>query len=102
VRAGRRSASGGWAGSRRGIGDLFVAFSTAPDRTARAAGRGPVRMVPDEQTDALNEATVQATEEAIINAMLAARTMRGADGLVVPALPHDRLKAILRKYHRLK
>jgi L-aminopeptidase/D-esterase-like protein len=59
-------------------------------------------MVPDERTDALNEATVQATEEAIINAMLAARTMRGADGLVVPALPHDRLKAILRKYHRLK
>jgi D-aminopeptidase len=59
-------------------------------------------MVPDEGTDALNEATVQATEEAIINAMLGARTMRGADDLVVPALPHDRLKTILRKYSRLK
>jgi L-aminopeptidase/D-esterase-like protein len=45
---------------------------------------------------------VQATEEAIINAMLAAKTMRGADGYVVPALPHDRLKEVLRKYGRLQ
>jgi D-aminopeptidase len=92
---------GGIAGP--GSGDLMIAFST--QNTAPAPGPDGslgVRMVPDERTDALNEATVQATEEAIINAMLAARTMRGANGLVVPALPHDRLKAILRKYHRLK
>jgi L-aminopeptidase/D-esterase-like protein len=43
---------------------------------------------------------VQATEEAIINAMLAARTMKGADDLVVPALPHDRLRQILARYGR--
>jgi len=92
---------GGIAGP--GSGDLMIAFSTQnTDPPPGPDGALPVRMVPDEQTDALNEATVQATEEAIINAMLAARTMRGADGLVVPALPHDRLKAILRKYHRLK
>jgi D-aminopeptidase len=48
------------------------------------------------------EATVQATEEAIINAMLAARTMCEADYLRVPALPHDRLRAVLAKYGRLK
>ena len=47
------------------------------------------------------EATVQATEEAIINAMLAAKTMTGADYYRVPALPHDRLRAVLRKYGRL-
>ena len=92
---------GGIAGP--GSGDLMIAFSTQnTDPPPGPDGALPVRMVPDEQTDALNEATVQATEEAIINAMLAARTMRGADGLVVPALPHDRLKTILRKYHRLK
>jgi len=44
---------------------------------------------------------VQATEEAIVNAMLAARTMTGADDLTVYALPHDRLRAVLRKYGRL-
>jgi L-aminopeptidase/D-esterase-like protein len=45
---------------------------------------------------------VQATEEAIINAMLAAQTMTGADYLRVPAIPHDQLRSILRKYGRLK
>jgi D-aminopeptidase len=92
---------GGIAGP--GSGDLMIAFSTQnTDPAPGPDGALPVRMVPDEGTDALNEATVQATEEAIINAMLGARTMRGADDLVVPALPHDRLKTILRKYSRLK
>jgi L-aminopeptidase/D-esterase-like protein len=90
---------GGIAGS--GSGDLFIAFSTQDSGTPGADGTAPVRMLPDERIDPLYEATVQATEEAIINAMLAARTMRGADGLVIPALPHDRLRAVLRKYHRL-
>ena len=43
---------------------------------------------------------MQATEEAIINAMLAAKTMKGADNYVVPALPHDRLRVVMRKYGR--
>jgi L-aminopeptidase/D-esterase-like protein len=89
---------GGIAGA--GSGDLFIAFSTA------SVGKGgePVRsvgMLGDERIDPVYEATVQATEEAIINAMLAARTMRGADGYVVPALPHDRLRQVMRKYGRL-
>ena len=91
---------GGIAGS--GSGDLFIAFSTQDVGSPGPDGTPSVRMFPDERIDPLYEATVQATEEAIINAMLAARTMRGADGLVIPALPHERLREILRKYHRLR
>ena len=89
---------GGIAGA--GSGDLFIAFSTA--RVGAAGERvRTVRMLGDEAIDPVYEATVQATEEAIINAMLAAKTMRGADGYVVPALPHDRLREVMRKYGRL-
>ena len=90
---------GGIAGA--GSGDLFIAFSTASTGEPGAHGVRPVMMLGDERIDPVYEATVQATEEAIINAMLAAKTMRGADGYVVPALPHDRLKAVLGKYGRL-
>jgi len=90
---------GGIAGA--GSGDLFIAFSTATTGSPGEHGVRPVRMLGEERIDPVYEATVQATEEAIINAMLAAKTMRGADGYVVPALPHDRLKHVLRKYGRL-
>jgi L-aminopeptidase/D-esterase-like protein len=89
---------GGIAGA--GSGDLFIAFSTASVGTGEDRVR-KVEMLGDERIDPVYEATVQATEEAIINAMLAAKTMRGADGYVVPALPHDRLRQALRKYGRL-
>jgi L-aminopeptidase/D-esterase-like protein len=59
-------------------------------------------MLSDERIDPIYEATVQATEEAIINALLAATTMTGANDLRVPALPHDRLREVLRKYGRLR
>ena len=91
---------GGIAGA--GSGDLFIAFSTASTGTPGEHGVRPVQMLGEERIDPVYEATVQATEEAIINAMLAAKTMRGADGYVVPALPHDRLKEVLRKYGRLR
>jgi L-aminopeptidase/D-esterase-like protein len=90
---------GGIAGA--GSGDLFIAFSTASTGAPGAQGVRTVGMLGDERIDPVYEATVQATEEAIINAMLAAKTMRGADNYVVPALPHDRLKEVLRKYGRL-
>jgi D-aminopeptidase len=61
-----------------------------------------VSMLSDERIDPVYRATVQATEEAIVNALLAARTMTGADDLRVPALPHDQLRTILRKYGRLR
>ena len=89
---------GGIAGA--GSGDLFIAFSTAGTGTPGEHGVRPVRMLGDDRIDPVYEATVQATEEAIINSMLAAKTMRGADGYVVPALPHDRLRELMRKYGR--
>jgi len=81
-------------------GDLFIAFSTAPTGTPGENGVSAVQMLSEDRITPVYEATVQATEEAIINAMLAAKTMRGANGYVVPALPHDRLKGVLRKYGR--
>jgi D-aminopeptidase len=90
---------GGIAGA--GSGDLFIAFSTASTGTPGEHGVRAVRMLGENRIDPVYEATVQATEEAIINAMLAAKTMRGADEYVVPALPHGRLKEVLRKYGRL-
>jgi D-aminopeptidase len=84
-------------------GDLFLAFSTGKiDASRDRQGVQPLRMLSDERIDPIYEATVQATEEAIINAMLAAQTMTGADDLRVPAIPHDQLRSILRKYGRLK
>jgi len=83
-------------------GDIFLAFSTANPRAAAATGLATVTMLPNDRIDPVFEATVQATEEAIINAMLAAETMTGADSVRSYALPHDRLRAALRKYNRLQ
>jgi L-aminopeptidase/D-esterase-like protein len=58
-------------------------------------------MLPNDSLNPLFLATVQATEEAVINAMVAAQTMTGIDGHTVIGLPHDRLRAILKKYNRL-
>ncbi|MFL5492811.1 MAG: P1 family peptidase [Gemmatimonadales bacterium] len=88
--------------SGAGSGDLFLAFSTAPTGIADSTRVATVRMVSEDRVDPLYEATVQATEEAIINAMLAARTMTGADWYQVPALPHDRLRAVLARHGRLR
>jgi L-aminopeptidase/D-esterase-like protein len=81
-------------------GDLIVSFSTAtasgndPDRTV------PVTITPlaSDTLDPLFEGTVEATEEAIVNALVAARTMTGADGMRLFALPHEELRAILMRY----
>src|SRR5213592_1862156 len=83
-------------------GDIFVAFSTANPRASVDTGLAAATMLPNERITPLFEATVQATEEAIVNALLAAETMVGADDLKVSALPHDRLREILRKYNRLE
>ena len=91
---------GGVAGSSSG--DLFLAFSTASPGSGDSTGVTAVRMLQDERIDPVYEATVQATEEAIINAMLAAKTMTGADYLRVSALPHERVRTILQKYGRLR
>jgi D-aminopeptidase len=82
-------------------GDIFVAFSTANSRDTGPGTTQTLTMLRNERLNPLFEATIQATEEAIVNALVAARTMVGANDLVVPALPHDRLRAVLAKYNRL-
>ena len=82
-------------------GDIFVAFSTANPGVASDTGVARVAMLPNARMNALFTATVQATEEAIVNALLAAETMTGANEVHVFALPHDRLLAAMRKYNRL-
>jgi len=84
-----------------GSGDIFVAFSTANAGVGSGAETLEVRMLPNERLNPLFEATVQATEEAIINALVAAETMTGADDHKVIALPHERLREALKKYNRL-
>src|SRR6266508_2353049 len=81
-------------------GDIFIAFSTANPHASRDSGLAQVSMAANDRITPLFEATVQATEEAIVNAMLAARTMTGADDLTVYALPHDRLRDVLKRYNR--
>ena len=81
-------------------GDIFVAFSTANPRAATDTGVARVGMVPNARINPLFYATVQATEEAILNALLAADTMTGADDTRVYALPVERLLAVMRKYGR--
>ena len=87
--------------SGNGSGDIFIAFSTANPGAAKTAGPVPLTMIPNDEMNPLFEATVDATEEAVINAMVGAETMTGADGHKVLALPHDHLREILRKYNRL-
>jgi D-aminopeptidase len=82
-------------------GDIFIAFSTANAGAAADTTSVTVQMLPNERLDPLFTATVQATEEAVTNAMLAAETMTGADSIRAYALPHDRLTGILRRYNRL-
>ena len=82
-------------------GDIFIAFSTANPHASRDSGLAQVAMAANDRITPLFEATVQATEEAIVNAMLAAQTMTGADDLTVYALPHDRLRGVLKRYNRL-
>jgi len=84
-----------------GSGDLFIAFSTANPRAIAPKGLHQITMLPNDQLDSLFLATVQATEEAVINAMVAAKDMKGINDHFVPALPHDKLLEVLKKYNRV-
>jgi D-aminopeptidase len=85
-----------------GSGDIFIAFSTAGAAAVSARKDvASVQMLPNERIDPLFLATVQATEEAIVNALIAAETMTGVDGNTVHAIPHDRLRQVMKKYNRL-
>lgn len=83
-------------------GDIFLAFSTANSGAAIRQGIRSVKMLPNDEINPLFEATIQATEEAILNAMIAAETMTGINDFTVHCLPHDRVRDVLAKYNRLK
>ena len=87
--------------SGNGSGDIFIAFSTANPRAEAAQGTRQIELLSNDRINPIFLATVQATEEAVVNAMIAARTMTGKNGRTVLALPHDQLREILRKYNRL-
>lgn len=87
--------------SGNGSGDIFIAFSTANPEAGKPSGVATLKMLPNERMNPLFDATVQATEEAIVNALVAAVTMTGRDNHRVLAIPHDRLRDVLRKYNRL-
>jgi L-aminopeptidase/D-esterase-like protein len=85
-------------------GDLIMAFSTVPDAVngPEQNSPSPISPVPDSEVNAVFEAAVQATEEAIVNALVAARTSTGADGYTMFALPHRELQTLLKRYNRLE
>jgi L-aminopeptidase/D-esterase-like protein len=89
---------GGFAGN--GSGDIFIAFSTANPGVGARTGLPTAQMLPNDQLNPLFLATVQATEEAIVNALVAAETMTGINGNTKHAIPHKRLKEIMKKYKR--
>jgi L-aminopeptidase/D-esterase-like protein len=84
-----------------GSGDLFLAFSTANAVPEESKKPGTVQLLASDDMSPLFAAVVQATEEAIVNALVAGRTMTGRDGHVIVGLPHDRLREALKKYGRL-
>jgi len=84
-----------------GSGDIFLAFSTANPGAVGSKSIHDLKMLPNDSLDPIFLATVQATEEAVINAMVAAETMKGIDNHQAIALPHDKLREVLKKYNRL-
>jgi D-aminopeptidase len=89
---------GSYAGN--GSGDIFIAFSTANPGAAARLGDKQAKFLPNDSLSPLFLATVEATEEAIVNALVAGRDMTGINGNTVYGLPHDRLKALMQKYNR--
>lgn len=87
--------------SSNGSGDIFIAFSTANSGAGMEPGPNSVLTVSNERISPLFSATVEATEEAIVNTLVAAKTMTGIDNRTVIGLPHDRLQTVLKKYNRL-
>jgi D-aminopeptidase len=104
-RAGLGVARGG-GGGENSSGDIFFAFATGNrglrvEADANAPRTFPLEMLNDDHISELFWAAIEATEEAILNSMLAAEAMTGRDGVTFPALPHDRLAEVMRRYGRL-
>jgi D-aminopeptidase len=102
-RIARRAALGlGRTGSyaANGSGDIFVAFSTANSAALQGKPLADSSSIGNGHLDPFFAATVEATEEAIANALVAARDMQGMNGHVVRALPHDMLLELLKRHGR--
>jgi L-aminopeptidase/D-esterase-like protein len=82
-------------------GDIFITFSTANPGAFGDRRLAHLEMLPNDILNPLLRATIEATEEAVINAMIAAATMTGRDGHIAHAIPHDRLREVLRRHGRL-
>ena len=91
--------NGSYAGN--GSGDIFIAFSTANAGAVSNKELNDAKFVGNDSMDPLFLGTVEATEEAIINAMIAARDLKGQGGRYAIAIPHDELRQVLRQYNRL-
>jgi len=88
--------------SSNGSGDIYIAFSTANAGAAAARDTAQVSMLSNDRIGAVFQATVEATEEAIVNALVAAETMTGVDGHRTDAISHDALRDVLRRHNRLR
>ncbi|MGA7673386.1 MAG: P1 family peptidase [Nitrolancea sp.] len=91
--------------ARQSSGDILVAFSNAPENRFDRFNRAAVldcQRVNDERINDFFQATIEATSEAVLNAMVVAETMVGRDGNIAHALPHDRLREIMRRHGRLR
>jgi len=82
-------------------GDIFIAFSTANPEVSKMSDLAHLTMLPNEMINPIFRAAVEATEEAIVNALVAAEDMTGINGNKVYAIPHELLKEVMRKYNRL-
>ena len=91
--------NGSYAGN--GSGDIFIAFSTANDNAKQGGKVTTVKMITNDEIDPLFLGTVQATEEAIINALVAGKDMTGNKGRTVKAVSHEKLQQILEQHNRL-
>ena len=86
--------------AHNGSGDIFLAFSTqSPPHNAKGTHQ-TWNVLTKEALDRVFKATVEATEESVINALIAAETMKGKNGNTFYAIPHDQVKAVLKKYNR--
>lgn len=85
-----------------GSGDIFIAFSTANTKAFSRTAETTVTMYSNDLMNDLFAATIEATEEAIINALVAAKTMKAINDNTIFALPHEEVISILKKYNRIK
>jgi D-aminopeptidase len=95
----------GGGGGENSSGDLAIAFATGnrglrPEEAVGVPAASEVAMLNDQHIDPLFWAAIEATEEAILNSLLAATTMTGRDGTTFHALPHDRLAEVMARYGR--